>query len=122
MGFIIRWLVTAVSVGVALAVVPGISIAGSADAWATIALFSLLLALVNSGVKPIMQILSLPITILTLGVFYLVVNTLMLYLAAWLANSIFYLGIDIAAFGSAFAASLVISIVSTLANAIVGKD
>ena len=49
-----------------------------------------------------MQVLSLPVTVLTLGIFYLVVNTLMLYIAAWLANGIFQVGFDIVSFGSAF--------------------
>ena len=68
-----------------------------------------------------MQVLSLPVTVLTLGIFYLVVNTLMLYIAAWLANGIFQVGFDIVSFGSAFVASIVISIVSSLMNALVGK-
>lgn len=69
-----------------------------------------------------MQLLSLPISFITLGVFYLVVNTLMLYIAAWLANGIFQVGIDIVTFGSAFVASIVISVVSAIMNSIVGKD
>ena len=76
----------------------------------------------NISIRPIMQVLSLPVTVLTLGIFYLVVNTLMLYIAAWLANGIFQVGFDIVSFGSAFVASIVISIVSSLMNALVGKD
>ena len=117
MNFIIRWLVTAVAVGVAVWLVPGIDLIGGTSAWAGIALFALILSLVN-----IMQVLSLPVTVLTLGIFYLVVNTLMLYIAAWLANGIFQVGFDIVSFGSAFVASIVISIVSSLMNALVGKD
>ena len=118
MNFIIRWLVTAVAVGVAVWLVPGIDLIGGTSAWAGIALFALILSLVNI----IMQVLSLPVTVLTLGIFYLVVNTLMLYIAAWLANGIFQVGFDIVSFGSAFVASIVISIVSSLMNALVGKD
>lgn len=122
MGFIIRWLVTAVAVGVAVWLVPGINIIGGTSAWAGIALFALVLSLVNISVKPILQVLSLPVTVLTLGIFYLIVNTLMLYVAAWLANGIFQVGFDIATFGSAFVASIVISIVSSIVNALVGND
>ena len=122
MNFIIRWLVTAVAVGVAVWLVPGIGVVGGTDAWVAIAIFGLILSLINISVKPIMQVLSLPITVITLGIFYLVVNTLMLYVAAWLANGIFQVGIDIATFGSAFVASIVISIVSGIMNVIVGKD
>ena len=122
MNFIIRWLVTAVAVGVAVWLVPGIEVIGGTEAWAAIAIFGLILSLINISIKPIMQVLSLPITVITLGIFYLVVNTLMLYVAAWLANGIFQAGVDIATFGSAFVASIVISIVSGIMNAIVGKD
>ena len=122
MNFIVRWLVTAIAVGVAVWLVPGIGIVGGTEAWAAIAIFGLILSLINISVKPVMQVLSLPITVITLGIFYLVVNTLMLYVAAWLANGIFQVGIDIATFGSAFVASIVISIVSGIMNALVGKD
>ena len=122
MNFIIRWLVTAVAVGVAVWLVPGIDLIGGTSAWAGIALFALILSLVNISIRPIMQVLSLPVTVLTLGIFYPVVNTLMLYIAAWLANGIFQVGFDIVSFGSAFVASIVISIVSSLMNALVGKD
>lgn len=122
MGFIVRWLVTAVATGVAVWLVPGIDIVGDASAWAGIALFGLVLSLVNISIKPILQVLSLPITALTLGIFYLVVNTLLLYIAAWLTNGIFQVGFYIATFGSAFVAAVVISIVSALMNALVGSD
>ncbi len=123
MNFIIRWLVTAVAVGVAVWIVPGMDILGGSDAWIGIALFGLILSLINISIKPLMQILSLPITVITLGIFYLVINTLMLYIAAWLANGIFQVGLIIDSFGSAFVASIVISVVSAFVNALVGaKD
>lgn len=122
MGFIIRWIITAVAVGAAVWLVPGIDIIGGESAWVAIALFALFLSLINIGIKPILQILSLPITVLTLGIFYLVVNTLLLYLAAWLANGIFGVGFVIMSFGSAFVASIVISIVSALLNALIGPS
>lgn len=121
MRFILRWLVTAIAVGVAIWLVPGIELVGGTDAWAAIALFGLILSLINISIKPLMQVLSLPITMITLGIFYLIVNTLLLYIAAWLANGIFQVGIDIATFGSAFVASIVISIVSSLMNSLVGN-
>ncbi len=120
MKFIIRWIVTAIAVGVAIWIVPGIELVGGNEAWVAIAIFGLALSLINISVKPIMQILSLPISVITLGIFYLVVNTAMLYVAAWLANGIFQAGIDIVTFGSAFVASIVISIVSGIMNSIVG--
>lgn len=122
MNFIIRWLVTAIAVGVAVWLVPGIEIIGGNEAWVGIAIFGLMLALVNISIKPLMQVLSIPITVITLGIFYLIVNTFLLYVAAWLANGIFQVGFAIATFGSAFVASIVISIVSGIMNSLVGAD
>lgn len=120
MNFLIRWLVTAIAVGVAVWFVPGVETVGGGEAWVSIALFGLILSLINISIRPIMQLLSLPISVLTLGLFYLVVNTFMLYIAAWLATGIFQSGIEIYSFGSAFVASIVISIVSAIVNAITG--
>ena len=120
MNFIIRWLVTAIAVGVAVWLVPGIEVTGGTETWIAVAIFGLALSLINISIEPIMQLLSLPISIITLGIFYLVVNTLLLYVASWLANGIFNVGVDIATFGSAFVASIVISIVSGIMNSLLG--
>lgn len=122
MNFIIRWIVTAIAVAAAAWIVPGIDIISADASWVGIALFALILSLVNMSIKPILQVLSLPVTVLTLGIFYLIVNTLLLYIAAWLANGLFGAGFYIASFGSAFVASIVISIVSALVNGLVGND
>lgn len=122
MNFIIRWLVTAIAVGVAVWLIPGIQIIGGDSAWIAIVVFALFLSLINISIKPILQVLSIPITIFTLGIFYLVVNTALLYIAAWLANGIFQAGIYIEGFGSAFLASIVISIVSAIINSLIGND
>lgn len=122
MGFIIRWLVTALATGAAVWLVPGIEIIGGESAWVAIAIFALFLSLIDISIKPILQILSLPVTVITLGIFYLVVNTFLLYIAAWLANGMFGVGFVIMSFGSAFVASIVISIVSALLNALIGNS
>lgn len=119
MKFVARWLATAVAVAAAVWIVPGIETIGGQSAWLPIALFALVLSLVNIGVKPILQLLSLPITCLTLGVFYLVVNALLLYLASALASGLFGMGIQIASLGSAIVASIVISIVSSIVNSLI---
>ena len=121
MGFILRWIVTAIAVGAAVWLIPGISIINS-EAWVGVALTGLVLSLVNMSVKPILQLFSMPISVLTLGIFYLIINTLMLELAAWIANGFFAAGFVISSFGSAFFASIVISIVSAIVNGIVGTE
>ena len=111
MNFIIRWVVTAVSVGAAVFLVPGITTVGS-DSAIAISVLGLVLALINVSIKPILQFLSFPITVITLGIFYLVLNALMLQLAASVATGIFGSGIAINGFLSAILGSIVISIVS----------
>lgn len=120
MKFVIRWIVTAIAVGAAVWIVPGITTTGG-DSAIAIAVMALVLSLVNMVVKPVLQVLSLPITVLTLGVFYLVVNAILLELAAWGAAGLFGSGIAIAGFGSAFLGSIIISIVSALVNGLIGN-
>lgn len=122
MGFILRWIVTAIAVATAVWIVPGIETSAATESWMGVAVFALFLALLDMSIKPILQILSLPITCLTLGFFYLVVNTLMLYLASWLADSLLNAGIVIESFGSAFVASIVISIVGAIVGSITGAN
>ena len=122
MGIIMRVLITAVAVAAAVWLVPGVDIMGSGEAWTSVLLFAVVLSVVNAVVKPVLKVLSLPITILTLGLFSLFVNTIVLYLAAWLSTNSFGVVMYIDSFGSAFAAAAVISIVSAIANFFVGRD
>ncbi len=122
MQFIVRWIVTTIAVAAAVWIVPGISIATTAASWASVVLLGLVLTLLNMSVKPILQFLSLPLSILTMGIFYIVINAALLMLASWLTNGLFNAGIYILSFGSAFLAAIVISLVSMLMNNIVGKN
>ncbi len=122
MQFLLRWLATAIAVTVAIWLVPGIDIIGGTSSWGAIIIFGLILSLINIAIKPILQIISIPITVITLGIFYLIVNTFMLYIAAWVANGLLNVGFVIATFGSAFVASIVISIVAAIVNAITGVN
>ena len=121
MGFIIRWIVTAVAVGVAVWIVPGLTAVGE-NATIAIVACALILSFINVSIKPVLQLLSMPITVLTLGIFYLIVNALLLELSAWAATSIFGSGIAISGFLPALFGSIVISIVSAIVNGIVGTD
>ncbi|MCI1997485.1 MAG: phage holin family protein [Olsenella sp.] len=112
MRFIGRWLITTIAIMFAIAFVPGIQVVGGEYMGPIMA--ALALALVNSTVKPIMRVLSLPVTILSLGLFSLVLNALMLELASYLALNIFNAGIVLSGFGAAFWGAIIISIVSSL--------
>ncbi len=122
MKFILRVIAIFVAVGVAVWLVPGISIVGTQDSWAALVIMAIIIALLNMTVKPILQVLGLPITILSLGVFYLVINTILLYLAAGLGDALFDIGFTINSFGSGFIASIVISLVSTFMNSLLGAS
>ena len=119
---VISWIITALAVGVAVWIVPGIDVWGP-DMYLSIGILALLLALINTFVKPIIKLLSMPITILTLGLFLLVINTGLLYLAAWIGNELFNVAFHIEGFWSAFFGALIISVVTMLLNALTGvKD
>jgi putative membrane protein len=110
MKLIIRILITMASLWVASRWVTGISTDGSVLALAGVAL---VFGIVNGFVRPILTLLSLPVVILTLGIFLLVINALMLMLTSVLSNSL-GLGFHVAGFGPALIGSIVISIVSTV--------
>ena len=121
MNFLIRWIVTAIAAGAAVWIVPGLTVVGPNATIAVVA-FALILSLINVSLKPILQILSLPISVITLGIFAIIVNALLLELAAWAATGIFSSGISVDGFGSAFLGAIIISIVSAIVNGIIGND
>ena len=122
MNFLLRVLAVFVAVAVAVWLVPGIEVYSDGTLWISIALVALVIALLNMTIKPILQLIGLPITVISLGVFYLVINTILLYLAGAISNALFDTGFVIASFGSGFVASIVISLVSALMNAVLGNN
>lgn len=106
MNFIVRWLITALAVAFTVWLVPGIGFVTAGNSVIDVVAFAIVLALLNMAVKPILQALSLPITVLTFGLFYLVVNTAMLYLASGISGGLFGVDFYIAS-SRAFIASIV---------------
>jgi len=90
--------------------------------WWTLIVVAAILALVNATVGLVLKVLSLPLIILTLGLFGVVVNALMLKFAAWLSNGIFGTGFYVDGFWPAVWASIIISIVSAFLWAILGPS
>jgi putative membrane protein len=109
MKIVLRVLVNAAALWIAASVVPGIH----AGSLASIVALALVFGVVNALVRPFLTLLSCPIILLTLGLFTLVLNALMLMLAAWVGRG---LGIDfrVDGFWPAFLGALIVSIVSTL--------
>lgn len=122
MNFVLRVIGIFIAVAVAVWLVPGIEVGGTVSTWASVLIIALIIALLNMTIKPILQLFGLPITVITLGIFYIIINTALLYLASWLANGLFGIDFIIATFGSGFVASIVISIVSSIMNGLLGAD
>jgi len=95
-GFILRALIAAVGLWIAAKIVPGIGV----DSWTTLLFAAVLLGLVNAVVRPILIILTLPFTIITLGLFLLVINGLMLELVAFFLHGFYVHGLLAAILGS----------------------
>ena len=111
-GFVLRALISAIGLWIATRWVPGIRI----DNAGTLVLAGLLLGVVNAIVRPILIVLTLPITILSLGLFLLVVNTAMVALVAWMLPGFHIYG----GFWSAFATALIVWITGSLATWLIG--
>ena len=110
MPFLIRLLVNAAALWVATRIVPGVSFTGSLAAFLAVAL---VFGVINATLRPLTKILTFPLILLTLGLFALVVNGLMLWLTSSLSASL-GLGFHVSGFWAAFFGALVISIVSAL--------
>jgi putative membrane protein len=110
-GFIIRMLITAAGLAVAAWAVPGIAFSGPG----TLLLAAFLLGIVNALLRPLVIVLTLPLTILTFGLFLLVINAAMFGLVAWLLD-----GFAVSGFLAALFGWLIVSIVSWLASYYVG--
>jgi len=106
----LRFLATAAALWVSVKLVPGIHHSGSALALLGVAA---VFGVVNAIIAPILKLMSLPVIVLSLGLFALVINALMLKLTAWVAMKL-ELGFTVDGFVPALVGSLVISIVSAL--------
>ena len=112
-GFFLRTLITLLGLLLASAIIPGVSIDGTGS----VILAAILLCLVNGFVRPIAFLLTLPITIITLGLFLFVLNAAMFGLVASMLDNFI-----VAGFWSAIFGSLVVSITSTIASWYIGPD
>jgi putative membrane protein len=115
MRFVIRLIVNAAALWVAIRLVPGITFAGDEVMLLVVAL---IFGVVNAVIRPVLTLLSLPILILTLGLFTFVLNALMLWLTSWLSGAL-GLGFHVAGFWPAFLGALVVTIVSALLSFVV---
>jgi putative membrane protein len=111
LGFLLRAAIAAMGLWIATAWVPGVSIDGPR----TLLLAGILLGVVNAIVRPIAILLTLPVTIVSLGLFLLVINAGMVALVAWMLP-----GMHVTGFWSAFWSAAIVSLVGMLGSALIG--
>jgi putative membrane protein len=109
-GILIRWLITTLAILAVPYLISGVRVESFGSAMLTAAILGIL----NALVRPILIILTLPLTVITLGLFILIINALLFELAGALVP-----GMYVASFWSAFFASIIVSIVSWILNSVV---
>ncbi len=112
-GFVIRTLITMLGLYLASILIPGVQISGTG----TFILAAVLLGFVNAVVRPVAFLLTLPITVVTLGLFLLVLNAAMFGLVA-----AFFGSFSVAGLGSAILGALIVSVTSGIASWYIGPD
>jgi putative membrane protein len=116
MHFVWRLIINGVAVLAAALIVPGIHLSAASkhatpNDWLTLAVVALIFGVANAIIRPILLVLTLPLNILTLGLFTLVVNALMLWLTSWVAQDL-HIAFRVDGFVPAFLGALIVSVVS----------
>jgi putative membrane protein len=114
--FLLRLVINAAALWVAIQLVDGIEHRGS---WWSLLFVALVFGLLNASIRPLLKLLSLPIIILTLGLFIFVINALMLLMTGWVSG-LLNLGFYVDGFWDAFWGGLIVSIVSVLMSVFMG--
>lgn len=110
--FVLRVLIAAAGLWLAARIVPGVA----ADGWKTLIIAGFLLGIVNAVVRPVVTVLTLPLTIVTLGLFLLVVNAAMIGLVAWLLD-----GLAVNGLWAGIQAAVVTGVVSWIGQVMLGE-
>lgn len=120
--FLVRLAITAVAIWAAASWLSGIVVdTNGHGGWASVGIYllvALVFTLINTYIKPLVMLLSLPLLILTLGLFYLVVNALMLLLTSWVTTQLGW-GLSVDGFWTAVGGAIVIAIVNWVLSALV---
>ena len=115
---LLRWAINAIALWAAIQIVPGLE--HQAESGVSLLIIALIFGLVNALVRPIVILLTCPLILLTMGLFILVINTIMLSLTVWL-SSVFNLGLSSNSFWATFFGAVVISVVSGIISLLI-KD
>ncbi|MBP0002041.1 MAG: phage holin family protein [Cyanobacteria bacterium SID2] len=112
--FLVTWLLTALALVVTVYIVPGLALPGG---FAAALIAAIVLGFVNSTVRPILVVLTFPITIVSLGLFLFVINAIGILLVGYFSP-----GLTVDGFLPALVGSIVLSIVSGILNNLAGQD
>jgi len=115
--FILRWVVNAIALFLAVYLVPGVNLEGG---WVSILWLALIFGLINAFLRPLLTLLTCPLIVLTLGLFTLLINTFLFWLTSQVGQA-FGIGFTIDGFWPAFLGGLVVTVVSVVMSLIL-KD
>lgn len=114
MRLLIRWAINTLAIVGATYVLPAVTL----TSWKSALVAGLLLSILNTFVRPIFRVLTLPINVATLGLFVLVTNGLILQILDWLMGT----GLEIGGFQWAIVAAVIIAVITSVVNILVGDD
>jgi putative membrane protein len=107
---LIQWVISVVAIAITVRIVPGISVQG--EEWKGLAIAAVMLGLANLLIRPILTLITAPITAVTLGLFWFVVGAIVLAASSWLSLRFFGAGIVIDGILSAILGALIIAIIT----------
>jgi len=113
MNFLVNMIISAIAVAIAAFLIPGIEVHGFFYAL----IVAVVMAILNRVVKPLLVIITIPITVVTLGLFYLVINVILVYIASWIVSP----GFQVHGFFAALFFSIVLSVTNSILDAMAGE-
>ncbi len=113
MNFLVNMVISAIAILISSFLIPGIRV----DGFVSALLLAVVLAILNRIIKPILVIFTLPITLFTIGLFYLVINVILIYIADWIVGD----GFKVSGFFPALFFSIVLSLVNSVLDAMAGE-
>jgi putative membrane protein len=118
---LIRWLIVAIALVVAVWLIPGIRVEDT-NAWIAVGVMAAVLGLVNAIIRPILAFLSCGCIVATLGLFMLVINGFTLWLSSWIAQNWLNIGFYVDGFWPAFWGGIIVGLVSFVLSLVLVDD
>ena len=120
MKLLVQWVISVVAIAITVRIVPGISVQG--EEWKGLAIAAVMLGLANLLIRPILTLITAPITAMTLGLFWFVVGAIVLAASSWLSLRFFDAGIVIDGILSAILGALIIGAITGVLGHFLMRD